>query len=326
MSPDSFLLFVITMQPSFYPPFLPDAGTIMLISPCRWAEESYIDSYKAYLEGRGYRVKVAEQCYQKDGIFAGTDAARAEALVNAFKDPSVNAVFCVRGGAGANLILDLIDFDVIKNNPKPFVGFSDITILLNAITQKTGMITYHGPMAGFFVSKEIDRPTEAGLFNLITCQAPYPSIPLVDSEILRAGQAKGYLVGGNLGLLRAALSTSYEWDSDGVILFFEDVSEPLYKIELMLAQLKQARKLDHVKAVLIGEMVDVIDWKEDLDPEEHMVYGRKLEEFVLKYLPPDVPVANKVPCGHGQRLLTFPIGAEVELSLTSERCEMMVSA
>lgn len=312
------------MQTSFFPPLLPDGGCVSLVSPSRRGTADFIDNYKAVFEDRGYRVKVSKESYKQDGILAGTDQMRADALMDAFQDQDVDAIFCLRGGTGANLLLDLIDFDIIRQNPKPIVGFSDITALLNAITVRTGMVTFHGPMASNFIKSRKDKRTEESLFAMV-CQSVHRKKTFMEElDVACEGRATGRMVGGNIALLETLIGTAYDWSGEGAILFIEEVNEPLYKIERMLAHLRQAGKFKGVKAVLVGEMMEIKDWQSNLDPADHEVYGRALKDFVLKHIPADIPVVFEVPCGHGMPLMTFPVGAEVSVDIKKDYCDMTV--
>jgi len=312
------------MNNSFFPPLLPDGGCVALIAPSRRGSKDHIELYKSIIESKGYRVKISDKAYKEDGILAGTDEMRANALMNAFIDSSIDAVFCIRGGTGANLILDLIDFDLIKQNPKPIVGYSDITALLNAITSITGMVTFHGPMANNFTKDRINRETEEALFRMVK-KSDFPKKIIIENvKVEREGKANGILVGGNIALLETLIGTRYDWSGNNSIIFMEEVNEPLYKIERMLSHLRQAGKFDSVKAVLVGKMMGIKDWQTNLNPDEHEVYGRELKEFVLKHIPENIPVVFDVPCGHGKYLVTFPVGANVQIDIKNNSCEMLV--
>lgn len=306
-----------------FPPALPEGGCIALISPSRWADEASIKLYKEVFEGKGYKVKVSDQSYLKDGILAGSDKARAEALMAAFSDPDVDAVFCIRGGTGANLLLEHLSLDSMAANPKPFVGFSDITVLLNAIAAQTGMVTFHGPMAWNFMQERRSQKVEDALFAMIGGAGQEKAFTMSGLDVVREGCAEGTLVGGNIALFETLIGTRYDWGPLDAIIFIEEVGEPLYKIERMIAHLSQAGKFDGARAILIGEMTDVVDWQEGGNPADHDVYGRELKDFILKRIPADIPVVFNVPCGHGSELMTFPIGAHVRVDLKDDQCEMV---
>ena len=307
-----------------FPPLLPLQAKVGLVAPSRWAAREDMDVFARKLAQWGFEVVIHDQCHLRDGTLAGSDAARAEALMDMFADPSIRAIFCVRGGTGATLLLDRLDYDLIAANPKPFVGFSDITVLLNAITARTGMVTFHGPMEWNFLPEQADERTENALFAMIMEGEDNRVLSLPDVEVDVEGVAQGPLIGGNLCMLQTMIGTPYDWSAQDGILFFEDVEEPLYKIERMLTHLRLAGKFEGVRAVLVGEMVDILDEKPDLDPAEHTIYGTSLKDIVRKHVPPEVPLAFNVPCGHGRHLMTFPVGASVALTLQQGQSTMVV--
>ena len=136
-----------------FPPPLKPGGSIGVISPGRWPKPEWIDKGKALLKKHGYQVVVHAQNYHKEGQLGGPDAVRAEAIMDMFMDRTIDAVICARGGTGSLRLLDKLDYKVIKKNPKPFMGYSDITVLLQSITKKCGFVTYHSPMLASFAAK-----------------------------------------------------------------------------------------------------------------------------------------------------------------------------
>ena len=168
-----------------------------------------------------------------------------------FADKSVDAIWCLKGGWGSARTLEMLDFDLIKRNPKPLIGYSDITSLLNAIHLKTGLITFHGPNA---IYGESDYTVEKFLGVLV--EERYSNIENhydADLTTITPGVARGKLVGGNLTVLTSVIGTPYEPDFMNGILFLEDVSEPAYKVDRMFNQLKQSGALSKLKGV-VGNM------------------------------------------------------------------------
>ncbi len=312
------------MIQSFFPPLLPPQGKVGIVAPSCHAPAAWLDAFEKKLMERGYQVVVHKQCSLKNGTLAGSDAERAQALMDMFVDPSIKAIFCVRGGTGSSQLLERLDYEAIQKNPKPFVGFSDMTALLNAITAKTGLVTFHGSMGWSFLPENTDARTEDSLFAMIAqggCTLPLSAI-----DVDREGAAQGRLVGGNLSLLQTLIGTPYDWSGENAILFIEDVEEPLYRIERTLTHLRLAGKFKGVRAVLVGEMVGILDEKPDLDPQEHTIYGHSLKDILRKHLPPAIPLAFNVPCGHGRHLMTFPVGASVSLTLKQGQSVMEVTS
>lgn len=314
-----------TPPSAVFPPFLPDKGTVGIVAPSCCAEREWLDSMQAMFMRRGYEVVIHEQCYLRDGTLAGSDAARAEAINDMFADSTIDAIFCARGGSGSILLLDRLDYELIRENPKPYVGFSDSTAIVNALASRAGMVAFHGPMGWNFSSAQYERATEDDLFAMLAeGRGPTRRVSFPQARLAREGKAEGHLVGGNMSLLQALIGTPYDWSGQDAILFIEDVEEPLYKLERTLAHMRLAGKFDGVRAVLVGEMVGILDDKPDLDPKEHTRYVYSFDELVLKHVPPDIPVAFNIPCGHGRHIATFPIGAKVQVQLTPSHSEMIV--
>lgn len=311
---------------ALFPPPLPSKGTIGIVGPSRWPRADMLEQTTAHFEERGYEVVVHDQCFLQNGTLAGSDAARAEALNDMFADSTIDAIVCARGGSGALLMLDRVDYELIRANPKPFVGSSDITALLQAITGHTGMVTFHGPMCFNFLPERFEAYSEEDMFYMIAGE-PLERLlrfPMVD--VVRTGEAEGRLVGGNLSMLQSLIGTPYDWSGDGAILFIEEVNEPLYRIERMMAQLRLAGKFEGLRAVLVGEMVGIPEEKLEEMSQGDCPYGRTIQEIVLKHIPPEIPVGFNYPCGHGRYLSTFPIGACVRVVITPQLCNMIVPA
>jgi len=283
-----------------------------------------LDQALAALEARGYRALVHPAFHLRHGVLAGDDRQRADALMSYFLDPQIDAVLCTRGGAGALMLLDLLDYEALRLHPKPFVGSSDVTALLIALYQKAGFVTFHGPLATQFAATDESRRAQDVLFSLIRREDPVRSFSLAPAYAERPGDARGVLIGGNLSLLASLIGTAYDFSTQDTILFFEDVDEPLYKIERMLTHLRLAGKFKGVRAVLVGQMVGILDEKPAHERLGHDVYGQDFRSLVLKHVPPSIPLAFDVPCGHGDFLTTFPIGAVVDVALRENACRLEV--
>lgn len=311
-------------MPCHTPPLLPAKGTVGIVAPSRWPRKEMLEGTIAALEARGYETVVHDQCYQQNGTLAGSDAARAEALNEMFADRTIDAILCARGGSGAMLVLDRLDYETIRANPKPLIGSSDVTALLHAVMIKAGLVTYHGPMCFHFLPERHEVYTEQDLFYMIAGETGSRLLRFPMARVERAGQAQGRLVGGNLSMLAALIGTPYDWSGDGAILFLEEVNEPLYRIERMMAQLRLAGKFEGVRAVLVGEMVGIPEEKPEDMPVGDCPYGRTLDDIMRKHLPTDIPLAFDVPCGHGRYLTTFPIGATARVMFDQPACEIEI--
>ncbi|MDX2028011.1 MAG: LD-carboxypeptidase [Alphaproteobacteria bacterium] len=308
-------------MPLSFPPPLKPKGTIGLVSPARWPKPEWIAKSKALLEKRGYQVVVHAQNYLKDGQLAGSDAARTEALMDMFDDSTIDAIMCVRGGTGAIRILDRLDYKLIKKNPKPFVGFSDITVLLQAISKRCGFATYHGPL-GWNLAHTHDPRTLDDMLAVIGNKKKSIKTHFSEAECIRPGRAEGILTGGNIALLQHLIGTPYDWTGKDSILFIEDVDEPIYKIDRMLQHMRLAGKFNGIRAILVGEMVDIGDGETCYARKGETPYGRSLKQVLTEALPPDVPLCFNFPCGHGKYLTTLPVGAHVKFALAARGAEL----
>ncbi len=277
-----------------------------MVAPASPSDSSKVEKAVKYLNNLGYIVKAGKSVFSSRGYLAGGDELRAFDINNMFEDDEVNAVFCLRGGYGSQRILDLIDFQLIRKNPKIFMGYSDITALLNAIYQKCGLITFHGPMGGDFAGG-LGKQTKRAMKNALESTEPIGEIPNPEiPEIVAEGKGKGALVGGNLSIVAASLGTPYEINTQGCVLLLEDVFEEPYSVDRMLTQLRLAGKFKDVSGIILG------DWG-NLEPEEP---EKSLSfEEVFKDIFEDIgkPVIKGLKIGHCKPNITVPIGAEVSI-------------
>ncbi len=249
------------------------------------------------------------------GYLAGDAADRAGDLMGMFLDPSVDGIICARGGYGAMQLLPLLDYQLIRANPKVFVGYSDITALHSALARRARLVTFHGQMAAF--SEPPSPYTWRALMRTITATEPLGTLgnpPSGEPTVtLAPGRATGRLTGGNLSLLSATLGTPYEVDTDGALLVIEDVDEKPYRMDRMLTHLKLAGKFDKVKGIIFGESVGC-EWDERYRRDE--VPPRSLDLFQIlrdMLVPLGVPLFYGFACGHGRDRLTLPFGVEAEM-------------
>lgn len=291
-----------------------------LIAPAGQVSEERITKAHSRLQDYGLSVKEGRFIRAKYGYLAGTDAQRLEDFHEMYKDESVKAIWCIRGGYGCTRLLDRIDFKLIKKNPKILIGFSDITALLNAIFQKTGLIGFHGPVAS-----SNDNPyTRKILRELIMFPRDGVSItPYIDEHstyeaftTLKGGKASGRAVGGNLSLLSAMTGTLYEIDFEDRIVFIEDVGEEPYRLDRMLTQLLCSGKLKKAKGIALGQFRGC----DPDDPERSLslmqVFADRLGDIAC-------PVASGFNFGHIDHNFTFPIGGQVRLDFDSGKVDFL---
>lgn len=299
------------------PPALYPGATIGIVAPARWPSQDLLDRGCAWLMQQGFKVKIHPHTAERDGRLAGADSIRADAINTMFADTKIDAVLCARGGTGSFRLLDAIDFVSIKRHPKIFCGFSDITTLLNTITQRTGLVTFHGPLLWNFARDGNDARTEHDWLELLLGKFP-PTGKSYPSQCLATGEAAGELVGGNLSLLRDLIGTPDTWSGQDRILFFEDIDEPLYKTDHTLWQLRQAGKFAGVRGVIVGDFTPHADDGNPSTDPNNPPYGKSLVELLRTYLPPDIPVSMNFPCGHGPYLTTLPIGVKVAMCVSAD--------
>lgn len=288
-------------------PALPAGGVIALIAPAGPAE---LDLKRAseWMASRGYELRVFPGVWEKDGYLAGSDAVRLRDLHDAFADDSIDAIFCLRGGYGSPRLLDGIDFELLRRHPKPFAGYSDITALHLAITRYAGFVTFHGAMLNADLLGNKQQPTESSLLRMLGGQQPYvlehpAAFPLTT---LAPGCASGRLLGGNLSMICATIGTAFELDDEDIILFIEDVNEPLYRVDRLLTHLRLAGKLNRLRGVLVGDFAGV----------ETVGLQRLLKQELG---PLGIPVLAGWRSGHCDPNLTLPLGAVVRLDADKQQ-------
>jgi muramoyltetrapeptide carboxypeptidase len=251
------------------------------------------------LKERGFGVMEGANLYKKQDYLAGSDEERLNDLHFMFLQDHVKAIFCARGGYGTSRLLEKIDYDLIKKNPKIIAGYSDITALMLAIHKITGLVVFHGQMARGVTDAE-DRNINS-LLELLSSDSNL-KIELDKEHVLRGGKARGKLLAGNLSLISSLAGTPYLPSLNGNILLIEDRGEPLYRIDRMLTQLKLNGLLDKAGGVIIGNFIDCGDI---LD----------INRLILSFMPDGCPVYSGFPIGHGDENRAVPIGAEAVLDI-----------
>lgn len=289
---------------------------VMLICPGGPVPESRLQKAVENLQKLEYEVVQGQHVLARYGFVAGTDEERLADLHAAFKDPTVKAVWPVRGGYGCTRLLPMIDFELIRNNPKLLIGYSDITALLMAFYQKLGIVGIHGPLG----SSTFSPFNERNLIPLISQVKEGHSIDLPpEGAALVGGKARGVLVGGNLSLLAAMAGTSWTMDATNKLVFLEDVGESPYRIDRMLTQLRQSAHLDRAKGIILGEFVDC-----EADPEDNSLSLRETLEDRLKGL--GIPTILGLPFGHGEANCALPVGIMAELDADAGKLTLLETA
>ena len=275
-------------------------------------KRSEVERGVEWWQSQGYRVKLADGVFANDDWIAGAAEQRARDLEALFAAPEVDAVQCFRGGYGSAQLIPLLDFDVIAANPKPFVGYSDITALHESIRQRTGLATFYGPnlmSVGYPGASDLTRTELLARLRGATGEVPRPP----EDPYLRAiarGRVTAPLVGGCFSLLVQTMGTPWEFDAAGAILFFEDVDLHAWHLDGFLVQLQAAGKLDGIAGVVVGELAG------SEFPELRTGFPRvkSIEDVLEDRLGGlGVPVLHGLPLGHGTHLATLPLGVTCTL-------------
>jgi len=266
------------------------------------------------LRQMGYEPVYSQNIFDRDIYFAGSQERRIHEFHEFWRRGDIAALICVRGGYGSNYLLEKIDYAMVAEHPKILLGCSDITSLLTAIHDRTGLIGFHGPM----VAKDIADGAfdEASWNNALTGIAEW-DVPAHGVEALRPGTARGKLYGGCLSMLVASLGTPYEIQPDGCILFIEDIGEKPFRVDRMLMQLRIADKLEKVRGFVFGEMLDCL-------PPKGEIYT--LQQVILRVLASyDVPIVYGFKSGHvTSGNITLPIGVQAELSVEGATASLRI--
>ena len=294
------------------PKGLKPGDTIGLIAPANYTNENS-NAEIEYLQSRGFNVVYGQSFYSRWYGFGGTDSVRAKDINDMFANPNINAIFAVRGGYGGIRIVDKLNYDVIKKNPKIISGFSDNTTLLLAINEKTGLVTFHGPMSDNL--KNIPSVTENAFNKAFTSNESYNLLGFDDTyTIMKSGRGTGKITGGNLSLVVATLGTDHEINTDGKILFLEETNEASYRVDRMLKQLKLAGKFDKLQGIIIGDFKN----PKQSDPTDMTID----EVFYDNFGKLNVPIVKNFKSGHVRPFITVPIGAKAVMD-TGKR-EIMI--
>lgn len=299
------------------PKRLKKGDTIGIVSPAGaiYESEPYEIAVES-MEAMGLKVKLGEYVRTRHGHLAGTDEQRAEEFNEMWRDPDVDAIICLRGGSGAARILPLLDYETIEKNPKIFIGYSDITALHLAIYKKTGLVTFHGPLATSTWNNFAAEHFQKLLFEAEAVQYENPSdkgglLTQTRNRIrtITPGTATGGLLGGNLSVLTNIMGTPYfpeNWENK--ILYLEDVGEKIYAVDRMMTQLQLGGVLEKISGFIFGKCTEC-------DPGGSSGYGSlTLEEVIDHYIKPlGIPAFSGAMIGHINDNVTIPNGIRAEM-------------
>lgn len=269
------------------------------------------------LKKLGFRVVLGKNVFKEYGAYmAGTDAERAADLNAMFKNPEIKGIFSSRGGMSSNRLLDLIDYRAIKKNPKVFMGLSDITVLLNAIHKKTGLVTFHGPAVEFGFSRGLKGKhnfTFEYFRKAVMISRPIGNVPRWKKiDILKSGKASGALIGGNLEVLMTLLGTKYEPGWKGKILFWEEAGRTTEEIDFWLTHLRLCGVFEKISGMVIGKLTGITTLRsgDDWNPMKAFPINKIVLEICKKY---KFPIIKGIAFGHSYPQITLPIGAKASI-------------
>lgn len=298
-------------------PLMP-GDRIGLIAPGSAIPEAKIAKSIATLKTLGLRYKLGTYARSKNGFLAGTDNERLSDLHEMFSDTGIKGIWCLRGGYGCTRLLPSIDYELVRNNPKIFIGYSDVTALHLAFYRKSNLVTYHGPVASSeptpYTMKSLREITFGHKTTIM--ESGRKEDNLETPYVISAGQAEGILVGGNLSLLAAMTGTEWLPDFQGKIVFIEDIGEKPYRIDRMLVQLFQATDLSLAAGIVFGQFNDC-----EGDEGENSLTLRQTLEGQCKHL--NIPTYYGFSFGHVDNNCTIPIGIRARFDTSSAQLELL---
>lgn len=314
--------------PVIKPHKLKSGDKLAIVAPGSYISEEELQDSIKNLNLLGFETTFSEKVLLQSGYFAGTDKDRADDLMNMFSDKSVKGIVCARGGYGCARILPMLDYDIIRANPKVLIGYSDITALLYGIYQKSGLITFHGPVGtstfnDYSVNnfnKVLINPERTNLFHNSTSGDDENVYGL--TSIVK-GKGKGRLVGGNLSIMVSLIGTEFDVDYSNKIIFIEEIGEEPYRVDRMLTQLIQAHKLKDAAGVMMGIFRNCEGKQKDPSFSKTFTLMEVLQDRLNKF---KIPVLYGMSFGHVKDKFTIPFGAYAELDADHQTFTLLEKA
>ena len=315
-----------TSQDIIVPQALEPGDTIGIISPASaiFESEPFVIAKESF-EAMGLKVKFGEFTQSRYGHLAGTDEERALELMNMFRNPEIKGIIALRGGSGSARILEKLDYKVIAKNPKIFIGYSDITALHLAIHKKTGLVTFHGPVAVSSWNSFAASHLRKLLFEKEEMLFENPSEKgdeLVQTKnrirTINPGAARGALLGGNLSVLTGLMGTEYfPEDWKGKILYLEEIGEKIYAVDRMMTQLKLGGVLEQISGFVFGKC-------SDCEPGGSGYGSLTFEEVIDSYIKPlNIPAFTGAMIGHIDKNVTIPNGIPAEMDASKGTIKLL---
>ena len=308
-----------------FPKHLKQGDLIGLATPGSPITKEQLDETVKKLESMGYKTYYLPSVLSEYGYFAGTDQERADELMHLFVNKDVNAIMCVRGGYGSIRILDLLDYNKIKMNPKILEGYSDISALITTIFDRTGLVCFHGPLG---ISDFNDYTLES-FDNVLANPKPrykYPyqreenteDNPEFDFYTITGGKAEGELIGGNLSVLASMAGSNFSPDYENRIVFLEEIEEKTYRADRMLTQLVQATNLKKAKGIVLG-----VFYKCNINDKPTLTLKHAISDILE---PLNIPVVYGFPFGHIETKMTLPVGINAKFNANRRTLKLLEEA
>jgi muramoyltetrapeptide carboxypeptidase len=324
---NSFLKEVGT-HPIIKPAKLSKSDTLALVTPGSYITEDELQQSMDNLQQLGFNAVYSNKLLLQNGYFSATDAERANDLMGMFKRKDVNGIVCARGGYGCARILPLLDYDVIKSNPKVLIGYSDVTALHLGIFKKTGLITFHGPVGTSTFNDFTKEYFDKVLLNPQKDTLLINSTNVEDENIygvttLVNGEGEGILTGGNLSIVVSLIGTEFDIETKNKIIFLEEIGEEPYRIDRMLTQMIQAGKFDNAAGVAMGIFRNCESKLDNPSFEKSLTLMEVLQDRLgnLK-----IPVVYGMSFGHVKDKFTLPVGVNVKLNADEQTIVLLESA
>ncbi len=312
----------VTPKTRIFPKRLKHGDTIGLVTPSGPIVKEQLDSTIEKLKKLGFDYFHTDAVLLQYGYLAGYDRKRAEDLMSMFSNKKISGILCIRGGYGSIRMLDMLDFEVIKQNPKVFIGYSDITALLSSIYENTGLITFHGPLG----VSDFNEFTLKSLNNIVinpeeNYKYPYKREDKTsdnqefDIYTIRGGKAEGELIGGNLSVLDSMIGSRFEQDFENKIVYIEEIDEKTYKIDKMFVHLLQATNLCRAAGIVMGVFYECTTKDRP---------SLSLKETLINLLRPlNIPVSYGLSFGHIDTIITIPTGIKAEMNANKNTLKLL---
>jgi len=311
--------------PDILPKRLKTGNTIGLITPSSPITKQQLDDTVKKLHHLGFKTFYHDTVLSQYGYFAGKDQERANEMMSMFSNKDIDAVFCVRGGYGAIRVLNLLDYDLIRQNPKIFMGYSDITAYINAIHSRTGLVTFHGPLGVSKLNDFVWSSFEKVLMNPknhykyhYEREPGTEANPEFDQYTINGGKATGELVGGNISVIASMIGSEFEPDFENKIVFLEEIEEKTYRVDKMLVHLLQATNLKNAAGIVFGVFSEC-----NINDEPRLTLKQAIADL---FEPLNIPVSYGFPFGHIDNIITIPIGIKARFNADRNTLKLLEKA